>query len=149
MDIADLLSRLHRIERELEQLSHECADLYQTYDGTDFAEQHALATNTLDNLVLAATHEMASSVGFMRADLATLTQFIAYRKRFHAFNNEDLALLIDAPMLNAQTTLRLKSTCATIVDKKDAIKAAWRETFQLQSYAHISSKFTHNVQIHD
>lgn len=141
MPIEQLLSRLHQIECELEQLSHEFAEVYKAYDGTEFEEQSLLASNHLDNLVLAATHEAASRIGFTRLTLTNLTQFILFRKRFKQFSDDELSLLVDEPMLNAQTMLKLKAKCMTILDKKTEIKSAWHTAFEQQSYAKIRSQF--------
>lgn len=108
MKVKELSEKLLAIEHDLEQLSRVYSDLYKDYLGEEFPEQNQLAEDKLDNLVLAATHEMASQIGFYRQDLISLTQYIGFRKQFSVFSGEELELIIDKANLSSIEKLKLQ-----------------------------------------
>jgi hypothetical protein len=138
--IKQLCNELLTIENQLEQLSRQYASVYETYDGELFLEQHQLAANQLDNLVLAATHEAASNLGFMRQNLYDLTQFITFRTQFSQFTDQEIEQILDNPSLSATEKMRLKAKCDAIIPQMNKIQSTWQALFKQQSYAKIKTK---------
>ena len=137
-NVAQLVEDLLAVERQLEQLSRQYADLYKKYDGEDFAEQKLLATDTLDNLILAATHENASVIGFQRQTILDLCQLIAFRKTYHFFNDAELSLIIDSPDLTAPEKLILHKKCADFTTM-ESIKIQWNQLFNNKTYRQVKT----------
>ena len=138
--IKQLCNELLAIENQLVQLSRQFSDVYQTYDGELFLEQHQLATNQLDNLVLAATHEAASNLGFMRHNLYGLAQFITFRTQFCHFTDQEIEQILDNPSLSANEKMQLKTKCDAITPQINEVQSSWQALFKQQSYAKIKTK---------
>jgi hypothetical protein len=93
--IQELLKRLTAIEQELEAIGRSNADLFKSYTGTSFPEQQQLSENILDNLILAATHETATTIGFYRVSIDTCCSFIEFRRTFSELTDDELYRIID------------------------------------------------------
>ena len=136
--IHNLLEGLLQVEKELEVLSSEYAELYKEYAGEEFSGQNKLAEDKLDNLILAVTHETATEIGFYRQRIIELTNFISFRKTLKNFTDEDLEKLIDNPSLPSTEKLQLqKKTTKSIVVEIEQIKSSWNMLFNNSSYAKI------------
>jgi hypothetical protein len=135
-NVAQLVEYLLTVERQLEQLSRQYAELYKKYDGDDFSEQKLLASDKLDNLILAATHENASVIGFQRQAILDLCQYIAFRKTYLYFNDEELSLIIDSPDLTAPEKLILRKKCADSTTL-ESIKTQWNQLFNNKNYRQV------------
>jgi hypothetical protein len=137
--INELLKELSQLETALDKLSHEYASNYVEYSGDDFAEQNNLACNLLDNLILAATHETASQIGFYRESIKCLTQFIDFRKNYSQFTDAELSLLIDDELINATKKLELQKKI-TAETSFTQLSIDWNHLFQNHSYSKIKQK---------
>lgn len=145
-DIDTFLDRLFKLTDELEKLGREFSDLYRQYDGTDFENQNYLATDKLDNAILAVTHEMATTIGFTGADIKTLTDFIDFRKAFNELTDQELENIIDNPSIPLTLKLDLAKRLANgdtklFLDKIQTIQQLWNKTFENKKYQQVRIKF--------
>jgi hypothetical protein len=136
--INQLTADLSKVETELEHLSHTYADFYKNYTGELFAEQTVLATDKLDNLILQATHEVASQIGFCRQTILDLCHFIDFRKSYHFLDESELSLIIDKADLTAPEKLILLKKC-TDSGNLQSIKMQWNQLFNNKSYAQVKT----------
>jgi hypothetical protein len=136
--INQLTADLSKVETELEHLSHTYADFYKNYTGELFAEQTVLATDKLDNLILQATHEVASQIGFCRQTIIDLCHFIDFRKTYHFLTDAELNLIIDKADLSASEKLILLKKC-TDSGNLQSIKMQWNQLFNNKSYAQVKT----------
>jgi len=142
MDI--FLDRLNQLATELEQLGRSYADLYKQYDGIEFENQQYLAADRLDNLILNATHEMASNIGFSAADIKKLTDFIEFRKEYKEFADKDLELIIDSENIPVKTKLELAQKLShgdvhLLRKEMQNIRQLWHQKFENSTYRQIQN----------
>ena len=97
-----------------------------------------LATDTLDILILAATHENASVIGFQRQRILDLCQLIAFRKTYHFFNDAELSLIIDTADLTAPEKLILRKKCADFTTL-ESVKIQWNQLFNNKNYHQVKT----------
>lgn len=136
------LAKLGQLEAQLHTLSHEYAELYQQFSGDEFAEQQAYA-NHLENLVLTATHESATTLGFTREAFSSLAKLMEFRQAHKQFSNWQLAQIIDNQELTAPNKLALKSQLAItdtarLLALLTEVKEAWHLKFPTQTYAQVT-----------
>ena len=139
-NIEQLCNALLAVEKQLEHLSHEYSTLYASYTGQAFIEQQQLAEDKLDNLILAATHEAASNIGFMRQDINLLAQFIQFRTQFSQFTDQELSKIIDDSALTIGEKMQFKTKYTPNANSIAEIKSTWNALFNQQSYAKMKSK---------
>lgn len=142
MDI--FLDRLNQLATELEQLGRSYADLYKQYDGIEFENQQYLAADRLDNLILNATHEMASNIGFSAADIKKLTDFIEFRKEYKEFADKDLEFIIDSENIPVKTKLELAQKLShgdvhLLRKEMQNIRQLWHQKFENSTYRQIQN----------
>jgi hypothetical protein len=145
-DIDIFLDRLYKITDELEKLGKAFSDLYKQYDGTDFESQNYLATDKLDNSILAVTHEMATTIGFTSAYIKTLTDFIDFRKEFNELTDQELEDIIDNPEIPLILKLNLAKRLTNgntklFLDKIQTVKKLWNKVFDNKKYQQVRNKF--------
>jgi len=139
--IEAMLDQLLKIEKELEQLGSAFSDVYKEYSGFEFSEQVMLAEDKLDNLILAATHEVATEIGFYRQSIRDLAKYILFRKEYRDFTDEELKSIIDNQFLTTQEKLNLQAKSNNkIIDDLKQIKYKWNELFDNKSYHKIKSE---------
>lgn len=136
------LAKLGQLEAQLHALSHEYAELYQQFSGDEFAEQQAYA-NYLENLVLTATHESATTLGFTKEALSSLAKLSEFRQAHKQFSNWQLAQIIDNQELTAPNKLALKSQLAItdtarLLALLTEVRKAWHLKFPTQTYAQVT-----------
>ncbi|MGI4875112.1 MAG: hypothetical protein ACRYFX_28490 [Janthinobacterium lividum] len=142
------LARLAQLEQQLQALSHEFAEVYQEFEGEAFAEQTASA-NSLDNLILVATHETASTIGFTREDIALFAKFIDFRKAYNHFSDQQLAQLIDCEEVAAPLLLALKKHFL-VTDNREVIRLVaglrqgWNSAFGNRTYGSVKAVINRN-----
>ncbi len=140
--ITDLINSLYEIEVKLENLSHEYSDLFKEYSGNDFSEQKELAEARLDELILSATHETASQIGFYRQDILQLTDYIKFRMRYKELSSIDLMEVIDNQFIKSEFKMKLQKTVIrNIIEYIDEVKTAWNKQFNNSSYAKFHDKY--------
>lgn len=139
--IQALLNRLIAIEKELEEIGSVHADLFASYTGTDFPEQKELAENFLDNLILAATHETASALGFYRKDIETLSKFIIFRCQFKELTDDELCCIIDDINcdLHFRAMLKKRLSIESITEYISNLRNDWNKHFDNNAYSVIRS----------
>jgi hypothetical protein len=138
-NISQLCNALLVIEAQLDQLSGQHASSYAQFAGQDFLEQQDLAADKLDNLILAATHETASSIGFLRQNINQLTQFIKFRVQFKQFTDQELSQIIDNPALSMAEKIPLYAKCTPDRSTLMTIQTTWNGLFNQHGYAKIKS----------
>jgi len=150
-EVEKFLERLYKLANELENLGREFSDIYRLYDGSDFENQSYLASDKLYNSILAVTHEMASTIGFMGADIKTLTDFINFRKIFNGLSDKDIETIIDNPAinLNKKHNLAKKLTNGNIkllFVKIQTIQQLWNKMFDNKKYQQVRKTFSTTIQ---
>ena len=140
-NLNSFLAKLGRVETQLQELSHEYAELYQQFTGDDFAEQNTYA-NRLDDLVLLVTHESAATIGFTREALEKLAKLTKFRQECKRFSSSQLAQIIDNPELTAPEKLALKNQLgitdiAHLLTLLAEVKEVWHLAFPTQTYAQV------------
>jgi hypothetical protein len=138
--------KLYQLADALDALSREFSDLYQQYDGNVFEEQHPLATDTFDNMLLAATHEAASVIRFTGNDLQLLARYIDFRKQFPRLTDKELAAIIDDASLSMAvkrdlTTRLANGDASLMLENLRTIRVSWNQAFANVSYQRIRTKF--------
>ena len=145
-EIDIFLDRLLRLASELDHLGSQFSDTYAGYDGNDFQGQSVLACDKLDNLILAATHETASEIGFLAHSIKTLVHFIEFRHTYKDFSADDLKEIIDDPSVSLTLKQELthkyahgdiKATLRIIHE----IQHAWNSRFNNKSFQSICSLY--------
>jgi hypothetical protein len=136
MTINDLLNRLLKVEAELEDIGAEFDDLTAACDGELFPEQGGLAAD-LENLLIAATHETATGIGFQRQDIADLYAFIEFRKRHRQFSDQQLEQIIDSEIPSAELKQQLLKRIGEPKELLRSIKSVrqdWNNSFKNRKY---------------
>mgnify|MGYP000871438849 CR=1 FL=1 len=149
-DVNIFLDKLWSLRVELEKLSREFSGLYSQYEGNDFEGQNNLATDKLDNLILAATHEVASIISFTGKDIKILTDFINFLKAFKEFKDNELESIIDheiiAPTLKLNLTQRLTNGDTKLfLNKIQNMRQSWNQTFNNKNYKKVRNRFMPNL----
>ncbi|MDJ0364939.1 hypothetical protein QMK33_07225 [Hymenobacter sp. H14-R3] len=140
-NLDSFLVKLSQLEAQLQALSHEYTELYQQFAGDAFAEQNAYASR-LENLVLMATHESATGLGFAREALIILAKFTAFRQDYQHLSDWQLAQIIDNQTLTAPAKLALKSQLASqdtahLLSLLAEVKKAWQLKFPTKTYEQV------------
>jgi hypothetical protein len=145
--IQELLKRLTDIEQELEAIGSSNADMFKSYTGTSFPEQQQLAENVLDNLILAATHETATTIGFYRKDIETVCTFIVFRSQYKELTDDELCRIIDDIDCNIQfrAALKKKLSSENLSECLSNLRNEWNEQFSNESYCAIRSLIYKNI----
>jgi len=145
--IVEFLQRLNKIEHELEAIGRSNVDMLNSYTGTSFPEQKQLAENILDNLILAATHETATTIGFYRASIKTCCSFIEFRCTFGELTDDELYHIIDNVDcdIHFRVALKKKLSCDNVPEYLNNIRNAWNKQFNNVSYYAIKSRIYNNV----
>lgn len=133
----NFLSKLLKIEKELNQLSSEYDSLHENYMGSDFDDQNKLAVE-LENKVLALTHENASQIAFERQNLELLMNFIEFRKNHKNFSDHQLSEIIDNPLL--KTAAKQQMTKVENWSELKLIQIEWNRLFKNRSYKKVKEQ---------
>jgi hypothetical protein len=100
-----------------------------------------LAEDKFDNLILSATHEVATEIGVYRQNIRNLAKYILFRKEYKNFTDEDLNAIIDNQFLTTQEKLNLQAKSNNkIIDDLKQIIYKWNELFDNKSYHKIKSE---------
>lgn len=86
--IEDIVKQLSELEGKYD---FSLADKYQ---GNTFPTQMELATK-MENLIHQLTHEMGSTIAFLKDDIIELRKYIEFRKRYSILSDSELLFLID------------------------------------------------------
>jgi hypothetical protein len=139
------ISEILRIERELDKLDDSSYELFTLYNRQLFPEQEKLAVN-IENMVTALTHETASTIGFMRNDLAYLSKFIDFREKYSNFTDAELDEILETNISISlkKDLLNRFETAEDMLKQINELRQKWNVIFNNQSYAKIKSKFANS-----
>jgi len=141
--ILDVFSqRMLHVERELEGLEKLSQDIVAAYDGNAFPGQGKLVTDTLENLMTAATHEIASQIGFYRNDIEHIARLIAFREKYREFTDDELTEILDGSPSPAfkKNLLGHLTTVAHRLTLLDELKKDWNQSFRNKSYGQVKKQ---------
>lgn len=136
---------INKIENILTQLSElegkydfSLADKYQ---GNVFPAQMKLAVK-MENLIHQITHEMCSTIAFLKEDIIELHRYIEFRKKYAILSDCELLFLIDdiGGNLNIKRCINDKAIPLNWLDLRQAILTDWRSDFGNVSFEKINSK---------
>lgn len=136
---------INQIENILTQLSElegkydfSLADKYQ---GNAFPTQMELDTK-MENLIHQLTHEMRSTIAFLKDDIIELRKYIEFRKRYSILSDGELLFLIDdiGGDLSIKKHISDKAIPLGWLDLKQAILNDWKSDFGNMSFERISLK---------
>lgn len=136
---------INQIENILTQLSElegkydfSLADKYQ---GNTFPTQMELATK-MENLIHHLTHEMGSTIAFLKDDIIGLSKYIEFRKRYSILFDSELLFLIDGigENLSIKKQISDKAVPLSWLDLRMLIQNDWKSDFGNMSFEKINSK---------
>jgi hypothetical protein len=145
--IQELLKRLTAIEQELEAIGRSNADMFKSCTGTSFPEQQQLAENILDNLILAATHETATTIGFYRESIKTCCSFIEFRRTYSELTDDELCRIIDNVNcdIHFRAALKKKLSGDNLSEYLSNLRNEWNKQFSNGTYSAIRSLVYKNI----
>ncbi len=128
--LKDLLEQIHQFEIRLNGLEHYAYDIAEQHKGSSFPEQEMLSID-LENRLIQLTHEMGSEIGFLKEDIATLSNFIAFRRKYSEFTDEELEELLDkTPSMELKKRLSVKcGGVESMLKRVEELTAEWNKTF--------------------
>lgn len=136
---------INKIENILTQLS----ELEGKYDftlaeqcqGNSFPTQMELATK-MENLIHQLTHEMGSTIAFLKDDIIELNKYIEFRKRHSMLSDYELLFLIDGIGENISIKKDITGKAIPIngLDLRKQIQSDWKSDFGNVSFEKINSK---------
>lgn len=147
--LQDLQDRLAQICAELDHLSHEAEETASSSQGAEFSGQNQLSA-ILEVLVFSATHEIATTLGFIREDIAMTAKLIDFRRNYSILTGDDLESIIDHSRLNdtlKKQFLQMGYDKNEIVALPGIIQDDWRQLFGNESYARISEKLHRHIDM--
>jgi hypothetical protein len=101
-------------------------------------------TATLENLIIALTHETATQIGFYAQDVEKLVKFIKFREKYAKFSDGELETIADSVLTTFQKsaiTKRFDSAKAAL-SQISAIKKEWNKLCSGADYAKIKKAFS-------
>lgn len=136
-----LLGKIYELEKELNSLHTSSIEISELYNGASFLEQKKLAVS-LENLFIAATHESASLIGFLRNDCVELINYIEFREKYNDFTDNELQAIIDNSIsLEKKKDLLIKfETTKQALEIMNNLKSEWNKTFNNIGYLYFKEK---------
>ena len=138
----EFLEKLFKLERELDNLDSFAYDISQLYNLKVFPEQEELSTNTLENLMTVATHEVSSEIGFYRNDIENLTKLIEYREKYNKLTDVELSEILDGNVsikLKQSLSTRFETVKSMTIYVNRAIQE-WNEAFENKNYSKLKKQ---------
>ena len=138
----EFLEKIYRIERELDELDHFAYEISQLYNRDIFPEQGKLSADKFENLMIAATHETASQIGFLRNDIENLAKFIEFSEKYGEFSDNELNEILDEklPMELKRDLSKRFDNVKNMIVRIDKLRQEWNETFNNIEYSKIKKK---------
>lgn len=138
--IENILTQLSEIEGKYD---FSLADKYQ---GNIFPTQVELAVK-MENLVHQITHEMGSTIAFLKDDIIELHRYIEFRKKYAILSDCELLFLIDniGGELNIKKCINDKAISLSWLDLRQAILEDWKNDFGNMSFEKINSKLKNSL----
>lgn len=130
--IEDIVKQLSELEGKYD---FSLADKYQ---GNTFLTQMELATK-MENLIHQLTHEMGSTIAFLKDDIIELRKYIEFRKRYSILSDSELLFLIDdiGGNLSIKKHISDKAIPLSWLDLKQTILNDWKSNFGNMSFERI------------
>lgn len=135
--LQDLQDRLAQICVELDHLSMEAETTASFSQGAEFSGQKELSA-ILEILVFSATHEVATTLDFIRNDIAKTVKLIDFRRNYSILTSDDLEAVIDRSSLSdalKKQFLQLGYEIDEIVALPGIVQDDWRRSFGNEDYA--------------
>lgn len=136
---------INKIENILTQLSElegkydfSLADKYQ---GNIFPTQMELAVK-MEDLVHQITHEIGSTIAFLKEDIIELHRYIEFRKKYAILSECELLFLIDdiGGNLNIKKCINNKTIASNWLNIRQTVLEDWKSNFGNASFEKINSK---------
>jgi hypothetical protein len=127
------------IEKQLEMLNREYSMLFKEFEGNEFDLQQQYV-NKLDDIVLLLTHKSATSIGFTRNQLETLSNFILFSKLYCNFSEDQLEITIDntdSAIHELLTRTELKPDQFTTIKN---IREEWHNVFLNKNFKKVKNE---------
>ena len=133
--IENILTQLSELEGKYD---FSLADKYQ---GNAFPEQMELAVK-MENLIHQTTHEMGSTIAFLKDDIIELHRYIEFRKKYAILSDCELLFLIDdiGVDLSLKKHISDKAIPLSWLDLRQEILKDWKSYFGNMSFEKINSK---------
>lgn len=139
--IEDILTQLSELEGKYD---FSLADKYQ---GNVFPAQMMLAVK-MENLVHQITHEMCSTIAFLKEDIMELHRYIEFRKKYAILSECELLFLIDdiGGNMNMKKSINDKAIASNWLDMRQTILKDWKNNFGNVSFEKIKAHPTNPVE---
>ncbi len=133
--IEDILKHLSELEGKYD---FSMADKYQ---GNTFPSQMELAVK-MENLIHQITHEIGSTIAFLKEDVMELHRYIEFRKKYSMLSDCELLFLIDDVGIDLciKKQVNDKATPLSWLEFRQAILKDWKSIFGNTSFEKIESK---------
>lgn len=136
-ELYKLIKNLEIIERELNSIDAAASGLHRSFRDLPFEDGGELEP-LIDDLVLYASHEKASEIGFARNQLELLSRLVLFRSKYPQIRNNDLVLLTDPERMNLAERKRLKERCG--IKSISEFAEEWNKTFNNMNYNMVRKK---------
>lgn len=133
-----ILDKLITIQKTLNLLSKEIDDVTEIYYGNKFDDQQKIASY-IENMLLALTHETASTIGFMCQDLEQAVNLFSIREKYSQLTDIDFEEIIDSEIITMSRKKELISKLDNRLATLSTIKEEWNTLFRNRSYRKVAS----------
>lgn len=135
----EFINQIEDIVKQLSELEGKYDfSLADKYHGNTFLTQMELATK-MENLIHQLTHEMGSTIAFLKDDIIELRKYIEFRKRYSILSDSELLFLIDdiGGNLSIKKHISDKAIPLSWLDLKQTILNDWKSNFGNMSFERI------------
>lgn len=135
----EFINQIEDIVKQLSELEGKYDfSLADKYHGNTFPTQMELATK-MENLIHQLTHEMGSTIAFLKDDIIELRKYIEFRKRYSILSDSELLFLIDdiGGNLSIKKHISDKAIPLSWLDLKQTILNDWKSNFGNMSFERI------------
>ena len=138
----EFINKIENILTQLTELEGKY-DFYlvDKYQGNTFPAQMKLAVK-MESLIHQITHEMCSTIAFLKEDIIELHRYIEFRKKYAILSDSELLFLIDdiGGNLNIKKCINDKAISLSWLDMRQTILKDWESDFGNVSFEKINSK---------
>jgi hypothetical protein len=119
-------------------------DLINRIEKFNFVDRNSII-NRYENLMIAITHEIRSEMGFFRADIDTLNNYIDFRIKYNDFTDDILEKIVDTELtVSDKKEIFRKNDNREIIKTIREIKQDWNKTFENKGYKKIKEEIKLN-----
>lgn len=136
-----MLEKIHKLEIELNSLYTSSFEISELYNDVSFLGKEKLVVS-LENSLIAATHESATQIGFFRRNCAELVSFIEFREKYNYLSDIELQEIIDnTSSLNIKKKILSKAeNVKQVVELISNIRFEWNAKFENKGYLYFKEK---------